>query len=126
MLCKKVAQLTKVIYHLNTKNEDQETRLALMQQTYEAEIERVVQEAAEKLSESSGTIEELRRESGEQLTKRVADLAAKYEHEKKAAHAQWHAEMGALRESADSRMARRSTCVDMQGTQMRTRGLGRM
>ena len=53
MLCKKVAQLTKVIYHLNTKNEDQETRLALMQQTYEAEIERVVQDAAAKLSESS-------------------------------------------------------------------------
>ena len=26
LMCKKVAQLTKVVYHLNTKNEDQETR----------------------------------------------------------------------------------------------------
>ena len=37
MLCKKVAQLTKVVYHLNTKNEDQETRLQELQQRYEAE-----------------------------------------------------------------------------------------
>ena len=38
MLCKKVAQLTKVIYHLNSKNEDQEARLMDLQQRYEKEI----------------------------------------------------------------------------------------
>ena len=42
MMCKKVAQLTKVIFHLNSKNEDQEFRLQELQRTYEAEIESIV------------------------------------------------------------------------------------
>ena len=45
MLSKKIAQLTKVIYHLNTKNEDQETRLVDLQQRYETEIEKMEADA---------------------------------------------------------------------------------
>ena len=51
MLSKKIAQLTKVIYHLNTKNEDQETRLVDLQQRYETEIEKMEADAASKLKE---------------------------------------------------------------------------
>ena len=53
MLSKKVAQLTKVIFHLNTKNEDQETRLVNMQAAYEAEIDRIVEDAAAKLKQAT-------------------------------------------------------------------------
>jgi chromosome segregation and condensation protein ScpB len=57
MLSKKVAQLTKVIFHLNTRNEDQETRLQNMQAAYEAEIDSIVADAAGKLSESKAALD---------------------------------------------------------------------
>ena len=52
-LCKKVAQLTKVIYHLNTRNEDSEGRLQLLQADYEAEIENLLQDASAKVAAAS-------------------------------------------------------------------------
>jgi len=52
-LCKKVAQLTKVIYHLNTRNEDSEGRLQLLQDDYEAEIENLLQDASAKVAAAS-------------------------------------------------------------------------
>ena len=54
MLCKKVAQLTKVIYHLNSKNEDQEARLMDLQQRYEKEIGAIEADAAAKLEDLRG------------------------------------------------------------------------
>jgi hypothetical protein len=37
-LCKKIAQLTKVIYYLNTKNEDHSTEIQSLVSVYEQEI----------------------------------------------------------------------------------------
>ena len=52
-LCKKVAQLTKVIYHLNTRNEDSEGRLQTLQDDYEGEIESLLQDATAKVAAAS-------------------------------------------------------------------------
>ena len=40
-MSKKIAQLTKVIYHLNTKNDDHEFQLNSLADAYESEIEDV-------------------------------------------------------------------------------------
>lgn len=40
-MSKKIAQLTKVIYHLNTKNDDHDLELKNLADTYESEIEEV-------------------------------------------------------------------------------------
>ena len=37
-MSKKIAQLTKVIYHLNTKNEDHQTELDIMSANHQMEI----------------------------------------------------------------------------------------
>ena len=47
------AQLTRVIYHLNTRNEDSEGRLQLLQADYEAEIENLLQDASAKVAAAS-------------------------------------------------------------------------
>ena len=49
-LCKKVAQLTKVIYHLNTRNEDSEGRLQELQADYEAEVQSLQADATAKIA----------------------------------------------------------------------------
>lgn len=40
-MSKKIAQLTKVIFHLNTKNDDHEFQLKTMADNYETEIQEV-------------------------------------------------------------------------------------
>lgn len=49
-MSKKIAQLTKVIYHLNNKNEDHDMDLAEMADQYESEIETVLRDTADKLN----------------------------------------------------------------------------
>ena len=81
-LCKKVAQLTKVIYHLNTRNEDNDAKLQQQQADYEAEI-------ASLLEDSSAKINAAKDESGDQqkkaiiaMEKQVAELEKTYAAEK--------------------------------------------
>jgi len=40
-MCKKIAQLTKVIYYLNSKDEDQQEQIESLKSLYEEEIENV-------------------------------------------------------------------------------------
>lgn len=42
-MSKKMAQLTKVIYHLNTKNENNQATLQLTQEHQQAEIKSIIQ-----------------------------------------------------------------------------------
>ena len=49
-MSKKIAQLTKVIYHLNTRNEDFQTELKAQEQTHQCEVEEVLQDAANKIN----------------------------------------------------------------------------
>ena len=47
---KKIAQLTKVIYHLNNKNEDHEYDLQDVENQYENAIQNILQDTASKLN----------------------------------------------------------------------------
>lgn len=40
-MCKKIAQLTKVIFHLHSKNEDHDNQMREQAETYEIQIEEV-------------------------------------------------------------------------------------
>ena len=50
-MSKKIAQLTKVIYALNSKNDDQEMQLTAVQDAYEAEIEQMLKETYTRINE---------------------------------------------------------------------------
>ena len=50
-MSKKIAQLTKVIYALNSKNDDQEMQLTAVQDAYEAEIETMLKETYTRINE---------------------------------------------------------------------------
>ena len=45
-LCKKIAQLTKVIYHLNTQNEDHSYEMQALAIKHEVEIQNILSETA--------------------------------------------------------------------------------
>ncbi len=67
-MCKKIAQLTKVIYHLNIKNEDHEAEVARLVKKHEAALAAAAADAAERLArlsqevQSNPEAERLRRE----------------------------------------------------------------
>ena len=48
-MSKKIAQLTKVIYHLNTKNDDHDWEIKSLTQQYETEISEILKDAAAKI-----------------------------------------------------------------------------
>lgn len=45
-MCKKIAQLTKVIYHLNTQNEDHAHEVQALVTRHEDDIQRILEETA--------------------------------------------------------------------------------
>ena len=49
-LCKKVALLTKVIYHLNIKNEDADDKIGRLRALHASELARVSADAVEKIA----------------------------------------------------------------------------
>lgn len=49
-MSKKIAQLTKVIYHLNNKNEDHDLDLQELAEQYETEIEQILKDTADKIN----------------------------------------------------------------------------
>lgn len=48
-MSKKIAQLTKVIYHLNSKSEDHDLEMQDVAEQYEAEIEQILKDTQEKI-----------------------------------------------------------------------------
>ena len=57
-MSKKIAQLTKVIYHLNTKNDDHDFEMKALTQQYEGEISDILQDAAAKIRFFKQKVEE--------------------------------------------------------------------
>ena len=49
-MSKKIAQLTKVIYHLNTRNEDHQSEIDTLNQAHQYEIAQVIRDAQSKIS----------------------------------------------------------------------------
>lgn len=50
-MCKKIAQLTKVIYTLNCRTEDNEARMKWIQESHQHEVDRLISEYEKKLAE---------------------------------------------------------------------------
>lgn len=61
-MSKKIAQLTKVIYHLNSKSEDHDLELQEMAEQYELEIEQILKDTTEKIDFFKLQMEEARDE----------------------------------------------------------------
>lgn len=49
-MSKKIAQLTKVIYHLNTRNEDNQAEMDALNAFHQSEMQQVVRDAATKIA----------------------------------------------------------------------------
>jgi len=56
-MCKKISQLTKVIFELNTRNDERDMAKNFMQNHYEKEIEAVVAEANSRLFKLRDSLE---------------------------------------------------------------------
>jgi hypothetical protein len=48
-MSKKIAQLTKVIYHLNTKNEDHQSEIDILTQQHQMEVQQILRDAATRI-----------------------------------------------------------------------------
>jgi len=66
-MSKKIAQLTKVIYHLNTKNEDHQTELEVMSSNHQAEIQQILRDAASRIAKFKETIESKQTSVGDMI-----------------------------------------------------------
>jgi hypothetical protein len=56
-MSKKIAQLTKVIYHLNTKNEDHQTELDVLSSNHQVEIQQILKDAAARIGKFKEVVE---------------------------------------------------------------------
>ena len=56
-MSKKIAQLTKVIYHLNTRNEDHQSELDSLASNHQAEIQQIIRDATSRISKFKEMIE---------------------------------------------------------------------
>jgi hypothetical protein len=56
-MSKKIAQLTKVIYHLNTKNEDHAMEVEQLTANHQLEIQQILRDAANRINKFKEAIE---------------------------------------------------------------------
>lgn len=85
-MCKKIALLTKVVYHLNIKSEDRDSALLLQRRQHEEELRRVSDDAAAKIARLTDAV----RDNAElrALEAALAESTARYESERAKAQAQ--------------------------------------
>ena len=87
-LSKKVAQLTKVVHALNTRNEDHETRLQETKAEYEAQIASLEADAAAKLKKAGEAGAGAQQEAVAEAARRASAAEAAFEKEKRVGRAQ--------------------------------------
>ena len=81
-MSKKIAQLTKVIFHLHSKNEENQGMHTAIQNAYEKEIETILQTANQTISRQKEAL--AKAQDGNQLTEKVKELEAQHLAEKEA------------------------------------------
>ncbi|XP_061103175.1 protein FAM184B isoform X2 [Conger conger] len=100
-MCKKIAQLTKVIYSLNTKNEEQEAALLALEESHQEELRRAVDEAGRRSrTEEEEKEEEVERGGDEELRRRLEILEGSLE-EQRRLNSEIRAEFDAYREEVE-------------------------
>ncbi|XP_054028089.1 protein FAM184B [Dryobates pubescens] len=77
-MCKKIAQLTKVIYALNTKNDEQEASMKALREAHEEEIQHILAETRETILQCKSKAEE-----EQQLRKHIQALEIEVEQHKR-------------------------------------------
>ncbi|KAM9236316.1 protein FAM184B [Leptosomus discolor] len=77
-MCKKIAQLTKVIYALNTKNDEHEASIQALREAHEEEIQRILAEKRETILQCKSKVEE-----EQLLRKRIQALETAVEQHKR-------------------------------------------
>ena len=75
LLCKKIAQLTKVVYQLNCKSEDRDLDIGMLTKTYEMELDQVAQNFDQKYRQFTETI--LKKQQSQTQDLQKATLAQK-------------------------------------------------
>jgi len=86
-MSKKIAQLTKVIYHLNTRNDDHEQEMAALAAQHESEINGILQDAANKINRFKDALAKQREAAKEATTVRM--LQERHEDERASVLAQF-------------------------------------
>eukprot|EP00439_Symbiodinium_sp_Y106_P064541 s2804_g10.t1 len=81
-MSKKVAQLTKVIFHLNTRNDEADQHLAAVSQAYETEVEQILRDANSKVRRLAEAVES---GHGSKAAKELEALRSSHEEEKREA-----------------------------------------
>lgn len=81
-MSKKIAQLTKVIFHLNTRNEESDAHLQAVVDAYEQEIESILNDANAKVRKA---IKSAEKAQGDNVAQKVEALQKQFEDEKKTA-----------------------------------------
>lgn len=56
-MSKKIAQLTKVIYHLNTKNEDHDFEIEQLSNRHQSEVQQILRDASIKINQFKSMID---------------------------------------------------------------------
>lgn len=56
-MSKKIAQLTKVIYHLNTKNEDHALEIEQINANHQVEVQQILRDAANRIGKFKEALE---------------------------------------------------------------------
>ena len=82
-MSKKIAQLTKVIYHLNTKNEDHQAEVDNLAANNQMEIQHILRDAASKINKFKELVET--KQSNTNLEAAVTKLQNKHDIEKQCA-----------------------------------------
>ncbi|CAL6029684.1 Conserved_hypothetical protein [Hexamita inflata] len=76
LLCKKIAQLTKVVYTLNCKAEDRDLDLGLLTKTYEVELDQVAQQFDQKYKTFSDSVLKKQQTQAQELQKALSQMKA--------------------------------------------------
>ena len=119
-MSKKIAQLTKVIYHLNTKNEDHQAELSAITASHENEVEAILRDAAEKVNKFKKQLDQRKAAAATEAQLRRAQ--EQHDAEKAAAMAQFeqYKEQVAVREDK-MRDTFRSKLSDLRDSAAKTK-----
>lgn len=101
LLCKKVAQLTKVVYQLNVKSEDRDVDLNLIAKSYESQIDQMAADNEQKVRQVHEQFKRHQQDLEAEVTKLLGDIK-RLEKEK----IQFLSKMNEYKKENEDRMAR--------------------
>lgn len=121
LLCKKVAQLTRVIFMLNSRNEEAEGRLEELRERYEEQIRNAEQQAARTIAALQREASEGEKSRAEALRKEVDALSNRYESQKREALASMEEWKLKLRSGLEEKVATSAHALRVTEGEMRTK-----